>query len=65
MMGNLEEMRISYNKGYLDAKKEWLMLFISWIGKQDLKRYDAGWCQPGGTNGMHLSDEELYYQFLS
>ena len=27
--------------GYLDAKKEWLMLFISWIGKQDLKRYDA------------------------
>ena len=37
--------------------------FAEWIGKEDLKLYPEGWCQPGGSNGMHLSTIELYKLF--
>jgi len=58
-----EPLRKSYNKGFLDSKKEQIMDFIKWFGEQDLKRYAEGWCQPGGSNGFHYSDEDLYKQF--
>lgn len=60
---NVEENRKSYNKGFLDSKKEQIMDFIKWFGEQDLKRYAEGWCQPGGSNGFHYSDEDLYKLF--
>lgn len=59
----LEQNRKSYNKGFLDSKKEQVMDFIKWIGEQDLKRYAEGWCQPGGSNGFYYSDEDLYQLF--
>jgi len=37
--------------------------FAKYTQDQDLKRYSEGWCQPGGSNGFHYSDEELYNQF--
>lgn len=32
---------------------------LNWLGKEDLKKYAEGWCQPGGSNGFHLSTEDL------
>jgi len=60
-----EPLRNSYNKGFLDSKKEQIMDFIKWIGDQDLKRYSEGWCQPGGSNGFHYSDDDLYKLFCN
>lgn len=42
-----------------------VMAFANWLGKEDLKLYAEGWCQPGGSNGLHLSTEELYKLFIS
>jgi len=60
-----EPLRNSYNKGFLDSKKEQIIDFIKWIGDQDLKRYSEGWCQPGGSNGFHYSDDDLYKLFCN
>ena len=60
-----EPLRNSYNKGFLDSKKEQIMDFIKWFGEQDLKRYAEGWCQPGGSNGFHYSDDDLYKLFCN
>ena len=38
--------------------------FAEYIGQSGLKMYSEGWCEPGGSNGMHLSTEELYQRYL-
>lgn len=39
--------------------------FAEFIGREGLKLYSEGWCQPGGSNGMHLSTYQLYQLFKS
>ena len=39
--------------------KEQNIELLNWLGKEDLKMYAEGWCQPGGSNGFHLSTEQL------
>lgn len=58
----LEEKRKSFNKGFKNGNAG-LLDFIRWLGSKDLKRYPEGWCQPGGSNGFHYSDEDLYKLF--
>lgn len=41
------------------AKKE-AIEFGNFLGKEDLKMYSEGWCQLGGSNGLHLSTDDLY-----
>lgn len=59
----LEEKRQSFNAG-IKSKELELLEFIKWLGGKDLKRYADGWCQPGGSNGFHYSDEDLQRLFL-
>ena len=47
-----------------DETEKRYMEFAEFIGKEDLKLYSEGWCQPGGSNGMHLSTTDLYNLFI-
>ena len=51
-----------HKEGYSVEDMEGLANFI---GKEDLKKYADGWCQPGGSNGFHWSTPELVTQFLN
>lgn len=55
-------MPTPHKEGYSVEDMEWLANFI---GKEDLKKYADGWCQPGGSNGFHWSTPELVTQFLN
>ncbi len=56
---SLEEKRKSYNKGWLDSQKH-LFEFVEWVALQNLKLYQEGWCEPGGSNGQHLSTAQVF-----
>jgi hypothetical protein len=38
--------------------------FAEWVTSQRLVKYNEGWCEMGGSNGMHLTDSQLYSQYI-
>ncbi len=43
----------------------YLFEFVEWVALQNLKLYQEGWCEPGGSNGQHLSTAQVFSLYWS
>lgn len=64
LLPNIEPLPPNEREGKMFSVED-MEALIAFIGKEDLKQYAEGWCQPGGSNGFHWSSKELLQNFIS